>query len=193
MRRTGSKFGWVIVAACALLVIGMLVVTIIVLKSNPGQEASGKADEIVTGTETEEETETSAEEERIRIENLSAYFSSAAWYEYDFEECLGHYVQLKGLDATAGSMFYMYTPEEEPDSTQYYVQLNDPMQTIVILTWHENDETITSSKCSFTREDVINQCWNNVQPAEKDITPEEEAAFLGGESEAAAGEEGVTP
>lgn len=191
MRRTGSKLGWLIVASSVLLVVAMIIVTVIVLRQNSQNTAQENANNIEMVSES---TETEAQEDTIRIENLNVYFSSAAWYESAFKECLTNFVRLKGFDATTGSVFYASVPEEEPDSTQYYVQLNDPMQTIVILTWHENEQTVTSSKCSFTREDVINECWNNIQPAERDITPEEEAAFLNqGADILPQEEEGVIP
>lgn len=193
MRKTGRKLGWLFAAASLLIAITMTLVTLLVLKGKvEGTETMEDAvyteqDEAADTKlvfESERKPETKAADDPIQIENLNAYFSYATWYEAAFTECLTNYVKQKEMDATAGSVFYASVPEEEPDSMQYYVQLNDSMQTIVILTWHQNEKTVTASQCSFTREDVLNECWNNIQPAERDITPEEEAAFLAQQVEA---------
>ena len=193
MRKTGSKIGWLFAAASLLIAITMTLVTLLVLKGkvegseNPedtgytGQDVAADAELV---SESELKSETKAPEAAIQIENLNAYFSYAPWYEAAFTECLTNYANQKELDAAAATVFYASVPEEEPDSMQYYVQLNDSMQTIVILTWHQNEKTVTASQCSFTKEDVLNECWNNIQPAERDITPEEEAAFLEQQTEA---------
>ncbi len=142
--------------------------------------------EAVTENYWEEETE---EEHLIRITNLNSYQSVYGLnVSSGFEECLTAYALANGIDAADGEIFYTYLPETEPDAMQYYVELSDKEGTIVVLTWHDNERVVTSSRCDFTKEEILSQAWENIGPSDRDISPEEEEAFLSG----AAGEE-ITP
>lgn len=183
MRKTGSRFGILYIVFAVLLFVIMIGFTAYAIRCATANEQELESEsemflELVSESETESSDMELEKKEVIRITNFGNYFSASLNNEDQFCECLSQHVRLKGYDATCGSIFHVSEISSEPDSMQYYVQLNDPMQSIIILTWHENEQVFTSSKCNFLREDVINECWNFSQPIMRDVSPEAEREFL---------------
>lgn len=98
-------------------------------------------------------------------------------------QSLNYYLSQKGIVCDSGEIVQVQVPEDEPESVRYYVMLNDESSRIVILEYHTVENIVTCSSCNYSNEEIIGEPWSEA-PAQTDISPEEEAAFL--EQQAAA-------
>lgn len=93
-------------------------------------------------------------------------------------ESLNYYLAQKGIVCDSGEIIYVQVPQEEPESVRYYVKLNDESSRIVILEYHTVENLVTCSLCNYSYEEIVGEVWNGGAPADRDVSPEEDTAYL---------------
>lgn len=123
-------------------------------------------------------------ETAICIQNLEEYAKAVMGENAELlEQALVSFVKERHLDVTEAVIFHVMVPMSDPQSIHYYVRLEDGKGTLVLLAYHPRENLVTASACNYTEAEVMEEIWENNGPVQRDITPEEEAAFQQGEEQ----------
>lgn len=142
--------------------------------------------------ETQEEVDAkssseSKEEEAaaIPITNLSEYATDIMGDDtYLLEQSLAEWIEKEQLSVASATIIHVMVPENDPESIQFFVRMNDEQASLVMLSYHPRENVVTASSCTYTEEEIEAEVWENNGPEQRDISPEEEEEILKEQEEA---------
>ena len=120
------------------------------------------------------------------ITNLSAFATPVmGMYDGLLKEALSSWITEYELEAETGEILTAVTPQDDPQTTEFYLKLDDAKGSLVKLTWHPRERVVTASQCGYTQEEIEAGIGRDNGPKSRDITPQEEEQFLREQEEAA--------
>lgn len=138
----------------------------------------------------EEGGESDTVETHIPILNLAEYASPSMGEDAVLlEQRLYLFMQEQQMSAATADIVHVMIPRSDPECTYYYVRIHDEAETLCLLSYHPREHVVTASACSYTLGEVLSESFEDNAPEQRDISPEEEAAFM--QSQEVAG--GETP
>ena len=113
------------------------------------------------------------------ITNLSAFATPVmGMYDGLLKEALSSWITEYELEAETGEILTAVTPQDDPQTTEFYLKLDDAKGSLVKLTWHPRERVVTASRCGYTQEEIEAGIGRDNGPESRDITPQEEEQFL---------------
>lgn len=202
-----KKLWWKLAALAGLATV-FAAVTVCLQRSTGSIEQSGKVsgEQILKATvwikemgvplgsgdnvTVEEDGESDTAETHIPILNLAEYASPSMGEDAVLlEQRLYLFMQEQQMSAATADIVHVMIPRSDPECTYYYVRIHDEAETLCLLSYHPREHVVTASACSYTLGEVLSESFEDNAPEQRDISPEEEAAFI--QSQEAAG--GETP
>ena len=127
----------------------------------------------------------------IQLTNIYDYISSyAIGIEALLEEGLTNYAAQEGITVSEATVFHVAIPPTDIDSVCYFVSLGGEPEVLCVLSYHSRENVVTASNVTYSKEEIINEVWQNNEPAVRDVSPEVDA---GGTQETGAAEDGTVP
>ena len=140
----------------------------------------------------QEEKETEAAS-KVTISNLSEMAEPVlGTYAYLLEDELSEWVKEQGLPIHEAETLEADVPENDAQTTVFYVQLEDQDSPVAMLAWHVRERVVTVSSSGFTASEIKAGALSGDAPEERDVpegkdNPGDASEIRGGESDGGTG------
>lgn len=154
------------------LLIGSIILLggLLLLRQQQKEEYVLKKNEKETAGEMETEINQETKTEKVSICNLKEYAGEVMGDNAVLlEQRLGKWKKENKLEVTEGIIFQVLIPDSDTQSINFYLSLNDVKESIVLLSYHPRENIVTASNCQYTKEEILNEIWEDNGPMKRDV------------------------
>lgn len=165
-QKLGGKF-WVALG----LVIAMLT-AVVMISYKDGKKAESlqkKASERIEKAVQDQQQDNKKSSEDVNTQNQTTYIKIANEKEfiqpvlgsrtYEMNQKLLEYMQDKEIKADKATCLDCNIPLDNPDVTEFFLELGDKKSTLITITYKPKDGEILIEDCEYTRKEIDNAVW----------------------------------
>ena len=173
-----DKLKWkifLLILLCVAFVINLVIIGIQKSEKRKNREQIEKTEELSvpeSGTSDSKENVVPDSGTKNLISNLEEYATPMMNEEtYLLLESLSSFLKKQNLKEQEAEIIHVMIPEDAPDSVLFFIQLKED-DILLELSFEREKRTVSVNVCKYTREEILAEVWEGIEPENKDL-PEE--------------------